>query len=64
MPALFCVLVLQDVLTAIQDAPYSSTSPKKGMVPTKTAARDQVCVMLLVVEQVSHSELICLPTMP
>lgn len=31
----------QDVLTAIQDAPYSSTSPKKGMAPTKTAARDQ-----------------------
>lgn len=40
----FASLVLQDVLTAIQDAPYSSTSPKKGMVPTKTASRDQVCV--------------------
>lgn len=34
--------VLQDVLNSIQDAPYS-TSPKKGMVATKTAARDQVC---------------------
>jgi hypothetical protein len=33
---------VQDVLTAIQEAPYS-TSPKKGMVAnTKTAARDQV----------------------
>lgn len=60
VPALFCVLVLQDVLTAIQDAPYSGTSPKKGMV-TKTAARDQVCVMLSVAEHVSHYKLVCLP---
>lgn len=35
----------RDVLTAIQEAPYTGTSPKKGVVGnTKAAAtRDQVC---------------------
>jgi hypothetical protein len=35
---------MQDVLTAIQKAPYC-TSPKKGVITT-TKARDQVCVSL------------------